>query len=467
MTLKNNIILDTDSYKILHGGMYPEGLTSVYSYFESRNGALYEETPLFGLQYIIKNHLEGQVVTQEMINEADEFIPKHFGSNYKANRDMWQHIVDNHDGKLPIRIRAIPEGLPVPVGTPLITVENTDDKCYALTNHLETFLTHIWYPSTVCARSRNVKKILKRFLDETADDSEKWILDFQLHDFGYRGASCQEAAACGGAAHLVNFKGTDTIAAMRLAKEFYGASYNDLAYSVPASEHSVMTALGQEGEEQVFLNLLKTYPNGILSIVSDSYNIENFIRNIASKHKEKIVARGGKVVFRPDSLRYKDDTPARQMLWIWNTLWDIFGGTTNNKGFKVLHPKVGTLWGDGIDENGVTSILQIAEDHKYSTSNVVFGMGGNLLQKLNRDTQRFAFKASSMTINGVEKDIFKNPRDASKASKKGKFTVLREGNTIKTVKYFETQEDLLIPVFENGKILKEYIFEEIRKNANL
>lgn len=466
------IITATDSYKMNHWAQYPEGLETIYSYFESRVGAVYDETPLFGLQYFLKEYLEGVRVTKEDIDYAELLCKAHFGSSEMFNREMWEHILNEYGGKLPVRIKAVPEGLPIPTGNVLMTVESLDPKCAPLTNHLETMLTHVWYGSTVCARSRYLRKIFNKFLKKTDEDEDrKNALMFMLHDFGFRGVSSFESAAIGGAAHLANFMGTDTIAAMEFLMKYYDASIDGLAYSVPATEHSVMTSLGRNGEEKLVRKLIKKYHSGILSVVSDSYDIENFIGNIGKKLKKEILERDGKFVFRPDSLRYKGDTPEKQMLWIARKLYEVFGGTKNSKGYIKLHPKVGMLWGDGIDAEGIIRILEVLEENGFAASNCVVGMGGGLLQKLNRDTQRFAFKASAMKIDGGWVDIFKMPLDKSKASKKGRLALIRSDSgeylTIPESQLMSESENILKTVFEMGEVPTVYTLNEVRYLASL
>ncbi len=373
---------------------------------------------------------------------------------------------------MPIRIKAIPEGTPVGVSNVLMTVENTAPECFWLTNALESLLTHAWYPSTVATLSRETKKVFKKYLEKTGADQGG--LSFMLHDFGYRGASSDESAEIGGAAHLINFLGTDTVPAIQLLAEYYRKekSFEGIAYSVAATEHSIMTSRGRAGEEQVVGDLLDAYPGGILSVVSDSYDIYNFVDNIVGKKfKERILTRdeGARFVVRPDSITDEHTTPESEMVWILNSLWTHFGGSVNADGFKVLHPKVRTLWGDGIDKDGIEKILAAAAEAGFSAENLVFGMGGGLLQKVNRDVQRFAFKSSAQCCHGAWHDIYKSPKDASKVSKKGKLKLTqRSDGTYLTVPYSEANlEDKLVTVYENGALLVDYTLEEIRKSAAL
>ena len=464
--MNKNICLTTDSYKLNHWNQYPAGTEKVYSYFECRKGAKFAETPFFGLQYIIKNHLEGVVVTREKIENAARLCKAHFGSEKYFNREGWEYILNSHGGKLPVVIKAVEEGTVVPINNVLMTIENTDNKCFWLTNFLETILSQVWYPITVASLSREVKVNIKEYLDLTSDGG---LLNFGLHDFGFRGASSWESAGIGGAAHLINFLGTDTVVAMEVAVNYYNADLNGLAFSVAATEHSVMTALGKNGEEQVVENLLNEYPTGILSVVSDSYDIYNFVSNIVgTKFKDRILARDGVFVVRPDSITPTHPTPEEEMVWIMENLWANIGGTINSKGYKVIDPSVRVLWGDGIDLEGIKKILYAVTKAGFATENIAcFGMGGGLLQKVNRDTQRCAFKCSAQYRDGQWYDIQKNPKDVSKASKKGKLKLIKVDGEFETVGENDPGEDYLKVVFYNGVLVNEVDFATVRKNAAL
>ena len=471
--LTENLALKTDSYKINHWNMYPKGTTKVYSYYESRKGAKYDYTPFFGLQYILMRHFTGKRINRFDIDMAGQLMKWHFGTDAYFNRDGWNHILNEHGGRLPVRIRAVPEGTLVPTGNVMMTIENTCDKCAWVTNSMETLLCHVWYPSTVAAKSLFIKRMLDRYLELTSDS--KAGLPFMLHDFGYRGATCNESAGIGGMAHLMNFVGTDTIAAMTHAIKYYNANPETLAYSVAATEHSVMTAYGPVGgEERIVEELLDKYPSGILSVVSDSYNIENFINNIVGKKfRDRILARTGSgplphgvFVTRPDSKRDAEDTPEKQMVELAKMHWENFGGTTNSKGYKVIDPHVRLLWGDGIDDDGIGKILINMIMAGFSVENIAtFGMGGGLLQKVNRDTQRFAFKSSHQIRYGLGYDIFKKPMDESKVSKKGRLKLVDKNGILITVHELEPGKDILETVFENGELVKTYTFDEVRKNT--
>lgn len=457
-----NTILSTDSYKLTHYDQYPQDCTGVYSYFEARNGAKYPYTVFFGLQAIIQKYLGGVVVDRWEVGEAADLAEKHFGNKEAFNFEGWMHIVNDHGGKLPIRIKAVPEGTVVPINNVLMTVENTCDKCYWLTNALESLLTHVWYPTTVATLSYDTKRDIEVFLVRTADSLAG--LDFMLHDFGYRGASSEESAAIGGAGHLVNFKGTDTLPAMLFAIEHYSADFNTLGFSVPATEHSVMTAGGRHGEEALVKRLIKDHPTGILSVVADSYDYYWFVAGIVSvKLKEEILARDGVFVVRPDSTTPEHKTPAELVVWTLEHLWGTFGGAVNSKLYKVLDPHIRILWGDGIDPDGIHDILMAAQNAGFSAENLVFGMGGGLLQKVNRDTQRFAFKCSAQKSADGWRPVQKDPLDATKKSKAGRLALQKDANgRLHTVNEALATNDQLELVFENGALMRFQEFDDIR-----
>jgi len=464
--VKENFILLTDSYKVGHHVMYPDGTENVYSYFESRKGAKYPYTVFFGLQMYLKRYFEGVVVTQSDVEEADKFCQSHFGMNI-FNRKMWEKIVRVHGGKLPLKIKAAPEGMPITVGNVMVTVEATDPDCAPLTNVIETILTHIWHPSNVTTISRDLKTYLTKAFEKSADTKD--LLPFMLHDFGFRGVSSVESAGMGGAGHLVNFMGTDTLIAITYAQRYYGAGM--AGFSVPASEHSVMTSYGEEGEIKMIERLIQKYPTGILSVVSDSYNIERVLIKYLPSLKDKILSRNGKFVVRPDSPRWAGDTAAKQVEWIATILDANFGSTKNNKGYKVLNPKVGIIYGDGLSSEEIKECVDSLMNNGFSAETCVYGMGGGLLQKHNRDTQRNAFKCSSQMRDGTWHDIQKKPMDITKASKTGRLKLVWElgahGKILTTVPITDEREDVLTTVFENGKIVKELTWDEVKKNAEI
>lgn len=238
--IENNICLLTDRYKITHHYFYPKCTEKIYSYLESRTGAEFNKTIFYGLQYLIKKYLEGSVVNEEKVIEADKIITQHIGEDI-FNFDGWMHIVNEYGGRLPIEIKAVPEGSPVNVGNVLMTVENTDKKSYWLHNYLESLLLQVWYPSTVATLSAEVKKLFDFYLNVTG--SSKDNMDFMLHDFGYRGSSSNESANLCGSTHLLSFSGTDTLSSLMIPMNYYNST-NIQGFSVQATEHSVMTSQG-------------------------------------------------------------------------------------------------------------------------------------------------------------------------------------------------------------------------------
>jgi len=467
----NNFILKTDSYKLSHWKQYPSGMQKVYSYLESRGGK-YPSTIFFGLQYYL-HQLANVKVTQHDVDEADTFSKAHFGSDI-FNREGWEYIVKEHGGKLPIRIKAVKEGTLVPVKNLLMTIENTDPNCFWLTNALETELMKLWCPITVSSNSFHAKRIISKYLSKTGNDLAS--LNFKLHCFGYRGVSSEETAGIAGMSHLVNFMGTDTIPAILFANEFYAAGGVN-AFSVPASEHSVACSFGKNNEDDYFLNMFTQYPTGIVSIVSDTYDVFNFVKTMSTKYKDLILQRNGTVVFRPDS-----GNPIDVNLKLAEILWEIFGaeGSITSTGHKLFPKQVRIIQGDGIDLDSLEQILKTVTDAGYSADNWVFGSGGGLLQKFDRDTNKFAIKASygeREIVGSHGKAVYgfpiqKDPVTASdKKSKAGLLKLVKNETTGEYTTItsenpnFEFAKDELELVFENGEIKRFQTFDEIRKIA--
>lgn len=420
---------------------------------------MFDKVVFFGLQYFVERYLEGAVVTQDKIDEAAKIAALHLGNESLFNREGWEYILRKHGGMLPVSIKAVPEGSVVETHNVLVTVENTDPKCYWLTNYLETLLVQTWYPTTVATLSRNMKIRIMEYLDETGNPE---LIDFKLHDFGFRGVSSVESAGIGGAAHLVNFKGTDTIASLILLRDYYDAGM--AGFSIPAAEHSTITAWGREHESDAMKNMLEQFPTGTVAVVSDSYNIYKACSDIwGDKLKEKVLGRNGMLVIRPDS-----GDPPEVVLKVLGILGDKFGYSRNEKGYKVLNDKVRVIQGDGMDYAMARDILDNLMIHKWSADNVSFGMGGALLQKLNRDTQKFAFKCSGVTVDGKERDVYKEPiTDPGKNSKAGRLKLLRENGTYYTVKADNPGKDELVEVFRDGRLLRKYTLNEVRERAML
>jgi nicotinamide phosphoribosyltransferase len=463
MKLAKNIILNTDSYKVSMFKQYPVGTTGVYSYIESRGGR-YDRTVFFGLQAFIKEYLL-EPISQGDIDIADEILTAH-GEPF--NRAGWQYILDKHNGFLPVVIRAVPEGTVVPVKNVLATIENTDPECFWLTTWLETALLRaVWYGTTVATQSWKIKQVILDALEKTGDPT---LIDFKLHDFGARGVSSMESSGIGGAAHLVNFMGTDTITGILYAREYYNAGI--AGFSIPAAEHSTITSWGRDNEVKAYDNMLTQFakPGAILAVVSDSYDIYNAVDKLWGEElRQKVIDSGATVVIRPDS--GDPDIVCRQLV---QKLDAKFGSTVNSKGFKVLN-NVRLIQGDGVNEHTIRCILGSFQVYGYSADNIAFGMGGALLQQLDRDTQRFAMKCSSAQINGEWVDVQKDPiTDIGKKSKAGRVQLWKNGGEwVSSVDEPTGWYDkatfgwypMLEEVYRDGKLVKEIDFATIRVNA--
>jgi nicotinamide phosphoribosyltransferase len=470
MKTQENIVLLADAYKYSHHKLYYPGTTKIYSYLESRGGQ-FDETVFFGLQYFLKYYLEGNVITKEKIDAAESFLQQVFGRSDVFDRSKFDHILEKHNGRLPVRIKAVPEGTVVPVNNVLMTIENTDPECFWLSNFLETLLMQVWYPCTVATVSREVRKIVEEYFEETASETSKSAIDFVLNDFGFRGVSSVESAGLGGAAHLINFMGSDTLVGSLMAKRCYDAK-KVYGVSVPATEHSVCTLLGEEGELEIFKHILKTFPTGIVACVSDSFDIFRACSEYwGTELKDMVLSRDGVLVIRPDS-----GDPVFTLLRVFDILLDKFGYTINEKGYKVLPPQVRVLQGDGVNVQAIRSIYGALKVNGISAENLLLGMGGALLQKVDRDTQKFAFKCSYAEINGKAVDVQKHPVEIDghgklvqsfKKSKAGQLKLIRTDAGFQTVRK-ETStgyEDQMITVFENGEIINTVSFEEIKERA--
>lgn len=462
MAIADSIILNTDSYKVSMWSQYPSGTTGVYSYIESRGGR-YDKTVFFGLQAFIKQYLT-KPITQADIDLADEILTAH-GEPF--NRAGWQYILDKHEGRLPVVIRAVPEGVVVPTKNVLATIENTDPECFWLTTWLETALLRaVWYPTTVATQSWHIRKLILKYLEVTGDPA---LIDFKLHDFGARGVSSLESAAIGGAAHLVNFMGTDTISGVVYARKYYNAGV--AGFSIPAAEHSTITSWGRAGEVEAYRNMLTSFarPGSIVAVVSDSYDVFNAASKLWGEElRQQVIDSGATLVIRPDS-----GDPVKVNCRLIEILGEKFGYTMNSKGYRVLN-YVRLIQGDGVNEQAIQDILSSFQRLGWSADNIAFGMGGGLLQQVDRDTQKFAMKCSSVCINGEWVDVQKDPAtDPGKKSKAGRVELWKSGDQYAsavhrpngwTDKGFAWEQSLE-EVYRDGKLVKEVTFEQVRRNA--
>jgi len=484
ITKPDNLILCSDAYKYSHPKFYGVDMTKMISYMESRGGK-FSETVFYGLQIILKQYLEGVAITKEEVDEAYEYLGTKFGVFSRDDvfdRTKFDYIIEKYDGRLPISIKSVPEGTVVNTKNVLFTIESLDENCAWLTNFLETILLQVWYPITVATLSREVRKIVKgAFEDCTSYDDGliDFLVDFVLNDFGFRGVSSVQSAKIGGSAHLVNFRGSDTIVASKLIRDVYNT---DRIYglSIPATEHSIMTLKGEEGEIDLMRRVLTLYPTGIVACVSDSFNIfKACSEKWGTELRDLILSRpaepGNQLVIRPDSGHVLNTLKE-----IFNILFYKFGYTVNEKGYKVLPPQVRVIQGDGVNLESIKEIYAMLKAEKISPENLALGMGGKLLQAdINRDTNNFATKACFAILNGEERNVVKSPTEMDadgnitksfKKSKQGRLKLVKnDDDTYRTVTSldadFDTVKDELIEVFRMGELLVDQNFEDIRQRA--
>jgi nicotinamide phosphoribosyltransferase len=373
-----------------------------------------------------------------------------------------------HGGRLPLVIKAAPEGMIVPTKNVLMTVKNTDPKAYWLTNYMETLLVQVWYPMTVATQSREQKRLIIDAHIKTGCGTGMLDIAYKLNDFGCRGVSSMETAGIGGAAHLVNFGGSDTMPGLCTAISYYNLPLDQvMGTSIPAAEHSTITSWGQEGEVEAFRNMLTQYPKGLVAVVSDSYDIYNACDKLWGQElKDLIKSREpptGRLVVRPDS-----GDPPKIVVEVLEKLGQHFTPTTNDKGYKLLPPYIRVIQGDGISYESMKTIYDSLLAAGWAADNLVYGSGGALLQRLDRDTQKCAFKCCEITVNGQKRNVFKDPiTDKGKQSKKGILKLVKENGKLTTFtegKGTEAQ-DLLVEVFNNGTVTKTFTFPEIRKRS--
>lgn len=481
-----NAALLTDGYKLGHRNQYPQGTEFVYSNWTPRSNKFFPEAPgavVFGIQYLCKKYFQKyfdehffNLPKEEVVNNFKQVIDEYLGENNVGT----EHIEALHDlGYLPIQVKSLPEGTICPIRVPAMTIINTLPEFFWVTNFLETIISNVlWMPMTSATTAYVYKQELKRHAELTGFTD----IDFLCHDFSMRGISGLDSAIASGMAHLTSFVGSETIPAIQGCKEYYNAKWN-VAATVPATEHSVMCAGGQDDEFETFKRLItEVYPKGFVSIVSDTWDLWQVITDFLPRLKDDILARDGRVVIRPDSGVPEDiicgtneahfdgmrvrQTPEQKGAY--ELLWDIFGGTINEKGYKVLNPKIGLLYGDSITLEKQCEIYTRLEKKGFAATNLVLGIGSYTYQFKTRDTLGFAMKATWCQINGDGKEIFKNPKtdDGIKKSLKGLIRVdMIDEKIVATDCVSKEQESggLLETVFENGVLIKEVTFDEIRE----
>ncbi|WP_459212284.1 nicotinate phosphoribosyltransferase [Aquimarina rhabdastrellae] len=477
-----NPLLLTDGYKLGHKEQYPQGTTKVYSNWTPRKSRIkgINEVVFFGLQYFIKEYLIKQFDTaffQQpkalVTTEYKRYVDQYLGVDYDV-----KHIEDLHDlGYLPIEIKALPEGSIVPIRVPMFTIVNTKPEFFWLTNYIETLISNIiWQSCTSATIALEYLKILKQFALETDKDNIDFV-QWQGHDFSMRGMSGTESAILSGMGHALAFSGSDTLMVSKTLEEYYNADiFKEVVIgSVNATEHSVMCAGSKDDEIETFKRLLKTYPNGILSVVSDTWDLWKVLTQYLPELKEEILNRDGKLVIRPDSgdpvaiLCGCDHENAIIAKGVIELLWDEFGGYVNEQGYKVLNPKIGAIYGDSITLERAQQICEQLKQKGFATTNVVLGIGSFTYQYNTRDTFGFAMKATYVEINGEGRAIFKDPitDDGTKKSAKGLIQLKRENNKIvlkDECSIAEEKEGILKTVFKNGKLIRETSLKEVRNN---
>lgn len=484
-----NPLTAIDFYKTDHRRQYPTGTTEVYSNFTPRSGKLakvIKETfdnkiVFFGLQYFLQDFLINAWNTHFFKQPKQTVVAR-----YKRRMDTSlgkdaidiAHIAALHDlGYLPLKVKALPEGMRVPIGVPVLTIVNTHPDFFWLTNYIETIISsYLWKPCTSASTAFEYKRLLTRYALKTG--APKDFVQFQAHDFSFRGLSSLQDAALSGAAHLTAFWGTDTVPAIDLVEDYYHADAEKelIGCSVPATEHSVMCMGMEDGELATFKRLItELYPSGIVSIVSDTWDFWRVVTEYTVVLKKEILAREGKVVLRPDSgdpvkiVAGDPEAPvgSPEYKGAIECLWEIFGGTHTDKGYKVLDSHIGLIYGDSITLERAQAILARLEEKGFASTNIVFGVGSYTYQYVTRDNFGFAMKATSGVVNGQRRDIVKDPKTDSgtKKSAKGLLRVEQQGNSIRLFDGQTEQQEatgLLEVVFMDGVIIRPVSLAEIR-----
>jgi nicotinamide phosphoribosyltransferase len=452
----HNLVLDSDSYKYTHYFQTPPGTSSANLYGEARSIKNHPKTMFFGIQGALKRYFVGDVITKEDIDEAEEILNLHISRHSIL---AFRQLLEHHGGILPIEISAVPEGTLVDNQNVLIQVRETSPDAWWLPGFLETqLLPAIWYPSTVATLSYYILQDIKKYLEETADNLDGLL--FKLHDFGARATTSFWHRCIGGLAHLVNFRGTDTTAALLAGKRYYNSPC--AGFSIPAMEHFTVTSWTKPKELQAYDNMLDQFakPQETLAIVADSYDLDNAIQNLlGTELKQKIIESGATLVVRPDS-GHPVETPVRVV----EMLMDKFGYRYNTKGYKILN-HVRVIQGDGISHKEAILIMEMMKNKGMSIDNISFGMGGGLLQKVDRDTEGFTMKCNEVKINDQRYDVFKEA--PGKKSKKGRLALIKVDGKFQTIREDELngRRNYLRPIFRNGKLLVDEDLEIIRQRA--
>ena len=480
-----NALLLTDGYKTGHHKQYPKGTQEVYSNWTPRSNKYApkgcDKVVSFGQQYVFqwlhsffKENFFNKP-KKEVCNEIKEELSLYLNEDYDVS-----HLEALYDLQyLPIRVKSLPEGVEVPVRVPMLTIVNTKPQFYWVTNFLETILsTMLWQPMTSATIALQYKRIFKEWAAKTDKENIESI-NFQGHDFSMRGMAGLQSALASGMGHATVFMGSDTLPVLSGLRKYYNAQ-GFVVGSVNATEHSVMCAGTKEDEIGTFTQLIETYPTGILSVVSDTWDLWRVITEYLPKLKAAIESREGKLVIRPDSgdpvaiicgekQIIGGETP--QEKGVVELLWKVFGGTINKQGYKVLNPKIGAIYGDSITVERAEQICKRLAEKGFASTNVVLGIGSFTYQFNTRDTFGFAMKATSVVVNDERREIFKNPitDDGIKKSAKGLVKVSKKNNEyilIDEVTEAEEATGELRKIYENGVFFNRTTLEEIRSKVD-
>ncbi|UVG35230.1 nicotinate ribosyltransferase [Microbacterium phage Cece] len=488
-------LTDTDAYKLGHIHMYPEGTTRVLSNFTDRGSRVegVTHTIHFGLQAFLQKWITDawkpffEADEDTVADLYDEFTLSILGSSVGSDHIRALHRL----GYLPLRFRSLPEGARVPLRVPKFTVENTHPDFFWLTNYIETAMSaDVWQPATSATLADRFRALLDEWAIKTTGSTAG--VEWQGHDFSFRGMAGVDAAAASGAGHALSFTGSDNLNVVNYVDDFYGPAKGLVVGSVPATEHSVATAFGPSDEKGYFLRLLAQNPTGIVSAVSDSYDLWHVLTHVLPDIKDQIMARDGKLVIRPDSGDPVDIlTGTAELRWdriddrallnaaekgVVELLWDVFGGTVNEQGYKVLDPHIGVIYGDSITYDRAKAIMERLEAKGFASTNVVFGVGSFTYQYQTRDTFMSAMKATWVEVDGKGIDIYKDPATDSgtKKSARGRIAVATDHGEyflVDSTSDFDvavmegSPYDHLETVWEDGKFVKRYTFDEVRERV--
>jgi nicotinamide phosphoribosyltransferase len=478
-----NPLLLTDGYKVDHRRQYPEGTSLVYSNWTPRKSRIegVNEVVFFGLQYFIKKYII-EDFEQHFFSQPKDKILKEYArriNNYLGPNEVGiEHIAALHDlGYIPMIFKALPEGAVVPIRVPMFTMYNTKPEFFWLTNYFETLLSAVvWMPCTSATIARQYRKILDKYAAETSSTPD--FVNWQAHDFSMRGMAGIEASLISGMGHLLSFTGTDTIPAIDVLERYYHADSDVelIGGSVAATEHSVMCMGTTEGEFDTFKRLIcDLYPKGIVSIVSDTWDLWKVLTDYLPRLKNEISSREGRVVIRPDSgdpvdiicgnANGKSEVERKGVIEL---LWDVFGGSVNAKGYKELIPQIAAIYGDSITLQRAEEICSRLKLKGFASTNVILGIGSYTYQYNTRDTFGFAMKATYGEVNGEGRAIFKDPitDDGTKKSAKGLMKITLENGAYKltdNVAWEDEKQGELVEIFQDGKLLVDWNLADIRK----